>query len=132
MRVRGMWAAMVMCLVALPACGGGGGGSSSSPPCPSGGSPRAAVNGEVTICAFDIRFDTKEITAPAGALKITLINKGSIRHTFTMKDPELNIVTPGKNDVASGAVTLAKGEYKYECTEDAHAGAGMTGKIVVS
>jgi plastocyanin len=29
-------------------------------------------------------------------------------------------------------VTLAKGEYKYECTEDSHAGAGMTGKIVVS
>jgi len=61
-----------------------------------------------------------------------LINKGNIRHTFTMKNPDLNLVTPGKNDTQSGTVTLAKGEYKYECTEDSHAGAGMTGKIVVS
>jgi plastocyanin len=90
------------------------------------------VNGEVTVCAFDIRFDVKEITAPAGALKITLINKGSIRHTLTIDNPKLDLVTPGKNDVDSGTVTLAKGEYKYECTEDSHAAAGMTGKIVVS
>jgi plastocyanin len=131
MRMRGMWAAMVLCVAALPACGGGG-SSSSSPPCPPSGSPRAAVNGEVTVCAFDIRYDTRDITAPAGPLKITLINKGSIRHTLTIEDPELNLVTPGKNDVDSGTVTLAKGEYKFECTEDAHAGAGMTGKIVVS
>ena len=130
MRVRWMWAALVISVAALPACGGGS--SSSSAPCPSTASPRPAVNGEVTICAFDIRYDVKQITAPAGALKITLINKGNIRHTFTMKNPDLNLVAPGKNDTQSGTVTLAKGEYKYECTEDSHAGAGMTGKIVVS
>jgi plastocyanin len=129
--MRGMWAALVISVAALPACGGGG-SSGSSAPCPPAGSPRAAVNGEVTICAFDIKYDVKEITAPAGALKITLINKGNIRHTLTMKNPDLNLVTPGKNDTQSGSVTLAKGEYKYECTEDSHAGAGMTGKIVVS
>ena len=130
MRMRWMWAALVISVAALPACGGGSSGSSA--PCPTTSSPRAAVNGEVTICAFDIKYDVKEITAPAGALKITLINKGNQRHTFTMKNPDLNLVTPGKNDTDSGTVTLAKGEYKYECTEDAHAGAGMTGKIVVS
>ena len=133
MRMRWMGAALVMCVAALPACGGGGGGSSSSPPCPEGGSPRAAVNGAVTICAFDpFRYDVKEITAPAGPLKVTLINKGSTRHTFTLSKTNLDLVTPGKNDVADGTVTLEKGEYKFECTEDAHASAGMTGKIVVS
>jgi hypothetical protein len=125
-------AALAVLVAILPACGGGG-GSGSSPPCPPKTETRAAVNGEVTVCAYDINFgNLKTITAPAAPLKITLINKGSIAHTFKILDNGFELATPKKNDVKSGTVTLAAGTYDFECTISGHAAAGMKGKMVIS
>jgi plastocyanin len=128
-RVLGL--GLVVFVPLITACGGGGSGSSA--PCPTTGSPRAAVNGAVTVCAYDIRFDVKEITAAAGPLEITLINKGSQAHTFEIDGANFELKTPSRNATASGSVTLAAGKtYVYKCTTSGHDAAGMHGKIVVS
>jgi plastocyanin len=107
----------------LAACGGGGGG----------GETRAAVNGSVDVNAKDpYSFDVKTITAPAGDLTINLHEKGGQTHTFTLKDPEFELkVTPSAPE-ASGTVNLKPGTYKYYCSFDAHAAAGMVGEIIVT
>jgi len=110
---------------AIAACGSSGGGSSS-------GETRAAVNGAVTVNAKDpYNFDVKTITAKPGPLTVTLVEKGSQEHTFTITDPKFELkVNAGKGE-ATGTVTLAAGTYKFKCSYDGHAAAGMTGTIVV-
>jgi nitrite reductase (NO-forming) len=115
--------------LALTACGGGGG---SSAPCPPGADRREAAGGAVTVCAFDIRFDTKTITAPAGPLAITLINKGAIAHTLRVDPDGFELRTPKRHDTETGSVTLEAGTYEFVCTVPGHAQAGMKGEIVVS
>ena len=126
----------VLSLFALlvAACGGGGGGGAGkNVTCPAvTNGTLAATNGEVTVCAFDIRFDAKTITAPAGALKVTLVNKGSIPHTFEIDGQNFELKTSGHNELKSGTVTLAAGTYNFKCTIPGHASSGMAGKIVVS
>ena len=108
----------------LAACGGGGGGS---------GATKTAVNGKVDVDARDpYSFDVKTIDAKAGPLTVTLHEKGSQTHTFTISDPKFEItVTPDK-PVATGTVTLKAGTYSFKCSYDGHAAAGMVGQIVVT
>ena len=128
---RSLLVAVALSLAALPACGGGG--KSSSPPCPPKAESRAAANGAVTVCALDpASFDVKTITAPAGALSVTLINKGSQPHTFKVDGTDFELKTPSHNDVKTGSVTLTTGSHKFVCTIPGHEAAGMKGTIVVS
>jgi plastocyanin len=123
--------AVLIALVGMLAACGGGSGSKSSVPCPPAADTRAAVGGKVTVCGFDIHFDVKTITTPAGPLEITFVNKGSQAHTFTIDNPKLDLnASPGKSK--TGSVTLAKGTYKFKCTVDSHDQAGMHGTIEVS
>ena len=74
----------------------------------------------------------KTITAPAGPLTVTLINKGVDRaHLHDRRTTASSSATPKKNDVKTGTVTLAAGTYDFKCTISGHAAAGMNGKIVV-
>ena len=100
--------------LALPACGGSS--SSSGPACPPAAASRTAVNGAVTVCAYDIRFDVKKIEATAGPVAITLINKGAIAHNLTIKAEDFVLSVPSRNKVATGTVTLKPGTYEYVCT----------------
>jgi plastocyanin len=113
------------------ACGGGG---SSGPPCPPAAESRSAVDGKVTVCGYDIRFDVKEITAPAGPLEITLINKGRIEHTMKLEitGTDFELKTPGRGDSDTGTITLEPGTYEFVCTVAGHEQAGMKGTLVVS
>lgn len=107
----------------VSACGGGGGG---------GGSTKTATGGKIDVNASDpYNFDVKTINASPGPLTITLHEKGSQTHTFTITSKKFEItVTPG-NPTASGTVTLTAGTYDFKCSYDGHAAAGMVGKIVV-
>jgi plastocyanin len=108
----------------VAACGGGGGSADKT---------RTAVNGSVDVNAKDpYSFDVKTIKASPGKLTINLHEKGGQTHTFTIKDPKFEIkVTPSAPE-ASGTVELAPGTYKFECSFDGHAAAGMTGQIIVA
>ncbi|HEY5170668.1 MAG TPA: plastocyanin/azurin family copper-binding protein [Acidimicrobiia bacterium] len=107
----------------LAACGGGGGGS---------GSTKTATGGKIDVSAFDpFRFDVKTINASPGPLTITLHDKGSQDHTFTISSQKFEIKVAPDHPEATGTVTLAAGTYSFKCSVDGHAAAGMVGKIVV-
>jgi len=110
---------------ALAACGSSSGGGSSSEP------SKTVTNGEITIEAFDIHFDVKDIKTTAGPLKVTLINKGALEHTFKIEDTSFELKA-SEGETKTGTTTLAKGTYKYECTIAGHASQGMKGTIEVS
>ena len=75
-------ALVVAFAVVASACGGGGGG----------GVTKTAVNGKIDVNASDpYSFDVKTIKASPGPLTITLHEKGSQEHTFTMGDPKIDI-----------------------------------------
>src|SRR3977135_2088374 len=100
MRRRSLLVALALSVAVLPACGGGG--KSSSPPCPAKVEPRAAGNGACTACGPDLdpaSFDVKRITARAGPLAITLINKGPVPNTFKIDGTDFELKTPSHNDV---------------------------------
>ena len=119
------WACILLTLgLLLAACGGGGGGS---------GSTKTATGGKIDVNAFDpFRFDVKTINASPGPLTITLHEKGSTQHTFTIPDLKFEIKVTSSHPEATGQVILAAGTtYTFRCSFDAHAAAGMNGKIVV-
>jgi plastocyanin len=116
---------LLIASLALAACGGGGSSS---------GNTKTAVNGKIDVNAMDpYSFDVKTINAQPGPLTVTLHEKGSTEHTFTIPSENFEIkVNPG-NPTATGTVTLQSGKtYDFKCSFDGHAAAGMTGKIVVS
>jgi plastocyanin len=123
---------VVTLLAALSFAACGGGGSSSNSKCPPKADTRAAVNGAITLCASEYSFGVKTITAPAGPLTVTLINNGSIGHTFTINGQPLNLVVSSHGDTKTGTVTLPKGTYDFECTVPGHAQLGMKGQLVIS
>ncbi len=131
-----MYRRIVLVLVALVATLGfsacGGGSSSSNAKCPPKADTRAAVNGAITVCATEFSFGVKTITAPAGPLTVTLIDNGSIGHTFTINGQNLNLVVSSHGEQKTGTVTLPKGTYTFECTVPGHAQQGMKGTLVIS
>jgi plastocyanin len=111
--------------LAVAACGGSSGGTSSS-------GTRAAVDGAVTVNAKDpYNFDVKTITAKPGPLTVTLVEKGSQEHTFTIEDPKFELKVTASKGEATGTVNLPAGTYKFKCSYDGHAASGMVGTIVV-
>jgi plastocyanin len=130
MRRRWLGLGAVALVGLLPACGDDGGDGGAA--CPPSAQTRAAANGAVSVCGFDIRFDTKTITAPAGPLTVTMINKGSLPHTFTIRDKDFELATPRRNAVETGTVSLEPGTYDFVCTIAGHEQAGMKGEVVVS
>jgi plastocyanin len=110
--------------LSIAACGGGGGGGS--------GVTKTAVNGAIDVNASDpYNFDVKTIKASPGPLTITLHEKGSQEHTFTMSTPKFEIKVTTDKPEATGTVNLAAGTYNFKCSYDGHAAAGMVGTIVV-
>jgi plastocyanin len=113
--------------------GGGGEGEAAA-----GGKPAA----EVTIVAKDpFMFVPKEVTAPAGEVKMTLENQGAIIHTLEFENlPGFRKMlvsgtsrrAPGKGTVETHTVKLKPGTYVFFCSESGHRGSGMEGKLKVS
>ncbi|HEV7524591.1 MAG TPA: cupredoxin domain-containing protein [Acidimicrobiia bacterium] len=115
-------AALLASGLLFAACGGGGGGSVT----------KTAVNGAITVNASDpYNFDVKTIKASPGPLTVTLHEKGSQQHTFSLSSPKFELVVTSSKPDATGTVTLKAGTYPFKCSFDGHAAAGMTGTIVV-
>ncbi len=118
----GLLMLMVVAIAALTvACGGGGGG----------GGGGGDVN--VTINATDFKFDPNTINAAPGQnVVVTHKNNGQTRHTFVLKDANVNIgADPGQSANATFKAPAAAGSYQFICDVPGHADQGMTGTLVV-
>jgi plastocyanin len=99
-----------------PGSGGGGGG----------GAP-------IKIDGADLTFAPKEVTAPAGAVTITLNNIGKIHHTLVIEgvsDFKKLEADPGQAPTETWA-DAKPGEYVIFCDVAGHRAAGMEAKLKV-
>lgn len=100
----------------VAACGGG------EAPTPAG----------VTLDAAEFSFTPSTITAAADeAFTVTLVNKGTVEHDFTIDANQTKIaVAVGKT--ASGEVAgLPAGTYEFYCSVAGHKEGGMLGTLTV-
>jgi plastocyanin len=118
------FAAIAVALVAVFAFGACSSSAKKEP-------AKTVTNGEITVEAFDIHFDVGDITTTAGPLKVTLVNKGALEHTFKVNGTDFELKAKG-GETKTGTVTLQKGTYDYECAIPGHAQQGMKGTIKVS
>jgi plastocyanin len=112
---------------ALAACGGDDGG---------GGESVTVTNGRVTLEARDTEFDITEIETAPGDLEVTLVERGSLDHTFVVEDADGTKIDPrlavgGGTDRDAGSYALEPGDYDYYCDIAGHRGQGMEGTLVV-
>ncbi|MGH9041726.1 MAG: cupredoxin domain-containing protein [Acidimicrobiia bacterium] len=106
--------------------GGGGGGGSGGKPAKSGGGTTKDVVGT------EFAFEPKEITVPAGPVKINLKNEGKVVHTLAFDTvPEFANLKAAKGEAASGTLDVGPGTYTFFCGETGHRGAGMEGVLKV-
>jgi plastocyanin len=111
--------------LALAACGGGESGSA------------LPADPDLSVQAFDIRFDKAAYTAPAGEVEVAYVSKGQQVHSMLLEDangdriPDFRLqVSPGKS--VGGSVELAAGTYTMICDIPGHEAAGMVAELVVS
>lgn len=104
---------------ALAACGG----STASP---------ADTVKEVTLAAAEFAYDPNSIEVAAGSrLKITLENKGTLEHDFTIDSLSVKLLAPIGQSPSFTTGELTAGTYDFYCSIPGHKEAGMTGTLTV-
>lgn len=151
----GRWLGLALVAAALAACtpigpGGmdGGMGSDGGMGMPGGMGGEHRVSGgsgtdvprseplpdarEIVVEAGDMYFQPRTIRLVAGEpVNLTVTNGGAAFHDLTI--PELGFVVevPSGTAATGGLVVEEPGQYPFECSVPGHAGAGMTGTLVV-
>ena len=110
-------ALIVVAGLTVAACGGG------STPTPAKGT---------TIEATEFAFAPDSLTAKAGeSLKVTLANKGTIEHDFTIDSLSVKALAAVGTSADVTLKDLAAGTYPFYCSVAGHREAGMEGTLVV-
>lgn len=88
---------------------------------------------EVVVEAGDTYFEPDTLQVPAGEpVNITVTNVGNAFHDFAVTDLDVMVDVPAGTTATAGLTIEEPGEYAYECTVPGHAGAGMTGTLIVT
>jgi uncharacterized cupredoxin-like copper-binding protein len=100
-------------------------------------SPAAGATSALTLAADaggQLKFDTKQLSAKAGRVTITLSNASPLEHNVAVAEGAK--VLGGTPTFASGSrrltLTLKPGKYTFYCTVPGHRQAGMEGTLNVS
>ncbi|HET8569672.1 MAG TPA: cupredoxin domain-containing protein [Candidatus Limnocylindria bacterium] len=102
------------------ACGGGGGGTAAAP------------GQELTITLSDFKYDPPGWQISAGvATKVTLVNKGSVEHDFSIEVAGFKLLAPTARTVYKTMPALQPGQYDVFCTVAGHKEQGMKGILTV-
>jgi plastocyanin len=101
-------------------------------PIPGGGGGGAAAGAPVTLDAADLSFTPKDLTAPAGPVTITYVNKGKLQHTLLIEeDSSFKKVVADAGQTQTGTFTAKPGTYTLYCDVAGHRAAGMEAKLKV-
>lgn len=104
---------------ALAACGG----STATP---------TASTTKATLNASEFAFDPAILEVAAGAkLELTLVNKGTLEHDFTIDSLSFAVHAPVGTTEMLTTGALAAGTYEFYCSIPGHKQAGMTGTLTV-
>ena len=94
------------------------------------GTPAAAARGVgATVASYDISFEPRALTIPAGTdVTVTLPNAGVTPHTFSTDALGSSVnIEPGETKTV--AITAPESEYEYCCNVPGHREAGMVGTL---
>ncbi|HEU0164528.1 MAG TPA: PQQ-binding-like beta-propeller repeat protein [Thermomicrobiales bacterium] len=92
--------------------------------------PAEPTNGEITVTAVDLAFQPKNFSIDANTdVKITLDNKGVLAHDFVIDDPKVDSGMVNGGEQTTFTVNLPAGDYKFYCSVEGHAAAGMVGVL---
>ena len=92
--------------------------------------PGSVQGGSLSVTASELRFEPSSLAASAGAVSVTVTNRGQLPHTFTI-DGLVNVeIQPGETKTAT--FQAAAGSYEFYCALSGHRAAGMVGTLVVS
>ena len=142
---------MLVALVALTAltgvaCGGGGndGGGSTGGSTGATGGATGATGGTAAVCTADNATDLTgndpfvvtiqglafhpDCFAAKSASSITIENKDTVTHTFTIDGTQVDVTIPGGQTFNGESAGLAPGTYPFHCKIHST----MTGTVIVS
>ncbi|MGB3329419.1 MAG: cupredoxin domain-containing protein, partial [Thermomicrobiales bacterium] len=94
--------------------------------------PETATDGSLTLAVEmgDLYFKPTAIAIPANNdVKVTLTNVGALQHDFVI-DNHVNSGMVVGGSSTEFTVNLVPGEYKFYCSVEGHAAAGMVGTLV--
>jgi plastocyanin len=88
----------------------------------------------ISALASGLRYSTTHLKAVHGRVTIVMKNLSVLRHDIAIKGNGVNAKgkTVGKGGTSTVTATLKKGIYTFLCTVDAHAAAGMKGKLTIT
>jgi plastocyanin len=114
--------------------GGDGGGASSQPAASASGGGAVTCDqsaGSTTVTESGFKFDPTTLSAKS-CTTVTIDNKDSTTHTFTIDNSPINVTLPGPAK-ASAELALAPGKYIWYCRfHGSPAGTGMSGNLTVT
>jgi uncharacterized cupredoxin-like copper-binding protein len=90
-----------------------------------GARPAAQAKTSVTVTGTEYKFKLSRKSAPHGTVVFKFVNKGVLKHDFSIAGKKTPIIKHGKT--ATLTVTLKKGKHPFKCTVDSHARFGMKG-----
>jgi uncharacterized cupredoxin-like copper-binding protein/uncharacterized protein (DUF305 family) len=96
---------------------------------PAGTPSIAAGRADVTIESYDIYFEPKALTIPAGTeVTLTLPNEGVTLHNFSIDALGISVdIGPGETKMVT--INAPAGAYEYYCNVPGHKEAGMVGTL---
>lgn len=89
------------------------------------------VAGTVTVTAGDLFFEPEEAIAPAGRVKLDLVNDGAQFHTLLADGLAKFKLEADAGERVSETVTLEPGKYLLYCDVPGHKAAGMETTLTV-
>jgi plastocyanin len=95
------------------------------------GTPAVASTAGASVESYDIYFDPKELTIPAGTdVTVTLPNEGVTLHNFSIDALGISVdIGPGETKTVT--INAPAGSYEYYCNVPGHREAGMVGTLTV-
>jgi plastocyanin len=98
--------------------------------CDGGGGPTPAPVTELSVEGTEFQFTPDTLSAPAGDIKVTLVNAGGVEHDFVIDDVvHIHTEVGETND---DTFSLGAGTYDFYCSIPGHRQAGMEGTLTVS
>jgi len=111
--------------------------TSTSAPAPAASAPAAGASSSVALsanAAGALAYDTKQLSAKAGAVTITMTNASPLEHNVTIAQGTTVLGATPTFTGGSKTLTLKlkPGKYTFYCSVPGHRQAGMEGTLTVS
>jgi plastocyanin len=126
-RLAVLGAVLALGLVAA-ACSSDNGGSTATttPPAATGATGGGGGTGGTTLTMQNIAYDPTSLSVATGST-ITLDNKDSVTHTFTVDGQDVDVTVDGST-TGTATIDLAAGSYDFHCKIHP----SMTGTLTVT